>query len=170
MSQELQDFQYFKDNQLVDFDPVSGRLDVKTANNKYFHDVGSINEDGYVRVWTNGRLRMKHRLVYFLVYGKLPDPGNEIDHVNNIRHDNRPTNLREVSKSVNNSGCANRKFGKRFTKETVKEICELLATTSMSDLDIAKKCGTSRGTVRDIKTRKSRTSISCHYQWPHRVR
>lgn len=170
MSQELQDLKYFKENQLVNFDPLSGQLDVRTANNRFFADVGSINEDGYVRVWANGKLRMKHRIVYFLTHGKLPDKGNEIDHINSDRSDNRPSNLREVAKTVNNSGCNNRKFGKQLSTQTVHEICRLLALTTTSDLLIAKKVGVSRGTVRDIKTRRSRQAIGSMYQWPHRVK
>ena len=170
MSQELQDFNHFKENQLLSFDPLTGQIDVKTANNKVFYDVGSINEDGYVRLWANGRLRMKHRLVFFLINNKLPDEGNEIDHKNDIRHDNKPSNLHEVPKSVNNSGCANRKFGKQFSKEKVIEVCELLATTSLSDLVIAKQTGVTRATVRDIKTRRSRSTISQTYHWPHRIK
>lgn len=169
MSQELQDFQYFKDHQLVKFDQVTGQLDVKDKHGRTFIDVGSKNEDGYVRVWANGRLRMKHRLVYFLDKGKLPDPGHEIDHRNSIRDDNRPSNLHEVPKSVNNSGCANRKFGSQFTGEKIKEICELLANTSLSDLKIANMTGASRATIRDIKTRRSRAIESKPYLWPHRV-
>lgn len=170
MNQELLDFHYFKGNQLVNFDPVTGQLDVKTANNRFFPDVGSINEDGYVRLWANKNLRMKHRLVYFLTHGTLPGPGEEIDHKNSVRHDNRPDNLRIVPKSVNNSGCSNRKFGSQFSRETVIEICELLAYTTLSDLVIAKKVGVSRASIRDIKTRRTRTSISHKYSWPHRIK
>lgn len=170
MSQELQDFQYFQQNQLLAFDPVTGQIDAKsTTVQRTFMNVGSENADGYVRLWANGKLRMKHRLVYFLVHGSLPPAGYEIDHINSIRNDNRPANIRSVLKSVNNSGCANRKFGRQFTKDEVEEICELLATTTLSDLLIAEKTGASRATVRDIKMRRSRASISKAYQWPHRV-
>lgn len=170
MSQELQDFHHFKDNQLVHFDRDTGQLDVKANNGQTYQDVGSKNEDGYVRMWTNGHLRMKHRLIHFLVHNKLPDSGHEIDHRNNIRDDNRPSNIHEVPKAINNTGCSNRKFGSQFSEETVIEICELLANTTLSDLTIAERTGASRGTIRDIKTRRSRVYASKNYQWPHRVK
>lgn len=170
MSQELQDFEHFKEHQLTNFDTVTGQLDVKTRGNRWFKDVGSANEDGYIRLWANGKLRMKHRLVYFLTHGRLPMPGNEVDHINSIRNDNRPNNLQELNKTMNNTRKTSTWSGKQFSKEQVIEVCELLANSSMSDLDISKLSGFSRATVRDIKTRKKRTSISCNYVWPHRVK
>lgn len=171
MSQELQDFIHFKEHQLHYFNEVTGRIDTVGGRwgNRVFEDVGSENEDGYVRLWTNGRLRMKHRLVHFLVKGELPADGHEIDHKNDQRNDNRPSNIHSVPKSVNNTGCADRKFGRQFTKEEVIEVCKLLAETNLSDLAIANKTGFSRATVRDIKTRRSRASTSQGYVWPHRV-
>lgn len=168
MSQELKDFEYFRDNQLANFDTVTGQLDVKTKTNRLCINIGSVNEDGYVRVWCNGKLRMKHRLVYFLVHGDIPENGFEIDHVDKDRANNAPHNLRKVTKPVNNTGCNNRKFGKQLTDEQVHTICQLLANTNLSDLNIAKEVNRSRGTIRDIKTRRTRTKISSGYSWKHR--
>lgn len=177
MTQEIKDFQYFIDNQLHNFDPITGQLDTKFKNNtgvytdaRIFKDIGSKNEDGYVRVWANGKLRMKHRLVYFIVHGVLPDEGYEIDHIDNNRANNAPSNLCILSKSKNNSSCNNRKFGKQLNTEQVHLICALLQDTELSDLDIANQVGRSRGTVRDIKTRRTRTSISKDYSWNHRIK
>lgn len=177
MNQELIDFQYFIDNQLHMFDASTGQLDTKFRNNqgnytdaRIFTDIGSKNEDGYVRVWTNGKLRMKHRLVYFIVHGVLPDEGHEIDHIDDDRANNRPNNLRILSKAKNNTGCTNRKFGKQLSDQQVHVICNLLQNTELSDLDIANQVGRSRGTVRDIKTRRTRTLISKNYSWNHRIK
>lgn len=169
MSQELLEFENFKANRLHFFCTETGRIDAKSSRGRIYEDVGSVNEDGYVRVKTSDNtLRMKHRLVYFLVHGIIPGEGEEIDHKNDIRSDNRPDNLRLVTKSVNNTGCANRKFGKQMTKEKVHEICRLLAETTLSDKDIAERCDITRATVRDIKVRRSRQTISAEYKWPHR--
>lgn len=171
MSQELQDFIHFRDHQLESFCTETGRIDTRGGRwgNRIYPDVGSANDDGYVRLWANGSLRMKHRLVFFLVNGHLPAVGHEIDHKDDIRGNNRPGNLHSVPKSVNNTGCANRKFGKQFSKDVIIQVCELLVTTTKSDLTIANEVGMTRATVRDIKTRRSRSTISAPYAWPHRV-
>ncbi|TKW65186.1 MAG: HNH endonuclease [Paracoccus denitrificans] len=169
MTQELKDFENFRDNRLHFFCPTTGRIDSVTCRGRVYEDVGSINEDGYVRIrMGQNTMRMKHRFVHFLVTGKLPVEGEEIDHKNDIRSDNRPSNLRIVTKPANNTGCANRAFGKQMTPEKVHSICKLLAETNLSDKTIAEQTGITRATVRDIKVRRSRTSISAGYEWKHR--
>lgn len=169
MSQELIDFTYFRDHQLHIIDYLTGIITSKSPTiERYYYDVGSVNPDGYSRLWCNGKLRMKHRLVYFLYHGHLPNKGEEIDHYNSVRNANYISNLRVLTKSENNSSCANRKTGKRFTNSTITKVCELLQNTDLSDQIIANQTGVTRPTVRDIKTRRSRTSIGQRYTWPHR--
>lgn len=169
MTQELKDFIHFRDNRLHFFCLETGRIDSVTSRGRVYEDVGSINDDGYVRVrMGENTLRMKHRFVHFLVTGLLPGENEEIDHKNDVRSDNRPSNLHIVSKSVNNTACADRKFGKQMTSDKVHEICRLLAGTTLSDKDIAEKVDITRATVRDIKVRRSRTTISAGYEWKHR--
>ena len=72
-------------------------------------------------------------------------------------------------KSANNSSCSNRKFGRQRTKAEIQKICELLQNTNLSDQAIADQVKyVTRATVRDIKIRRSRKSISQTYSWPHR--
>lgn len=169
MKSELNDFIYFKKNQLHYCDLSIGRVDVKSHKGKRIHsDVGSMNPDGYIRIWCNGTLRMKHRLIYFLATGIIPNNGEEIDHIDRDRSNNSIHNLRILTKGVNNSRSLNRKYGKQLTTDQVITICELLQNTSMSDTDIAEFVGRSRATVRDIKKRRSRVSISKKYSWTHR--
>lgn len=166
---ELTDFEYFRDHQVHYIDFTTGRIDTKSPNiNRIFYDVGSINPDGYVRIWCNGNLRMKHRLIYFLFHGVLPDKGEEIDHYDGIRDNNKISNLRVLSKSLNNSTCINRKIGRRSVHQ-IRLICEYLQDTDVSDEGIANIVGyVTRATVRDIKTRRSRKAIGNQYHWPHR--
>ena len=42
---------------------------------------------------------MAHLLVWILIHGKYPD--RELDHINNIRNDNRVGNLREATEKQN---------------------------------------------------------------------
>ena len=168
MSQELIDFKHFKQHQLINYDPETGCINSKSVKGRKYYDIGSLNDDGYVRVWANGSLRMKHRLVYWLYHGELPKEGYEIDHKDSDRSNNAISNLQILSKADNNCKSANRKFGKQLTTEQVHKVCELLANTELSDLAIANIVGRSRCTVRDIKTRRTRSEISKDYSWPHR--
>jgi len=170
MNQELQDFNYFKDNQLLNINYVTSVITSKGKNNRIYYDIGSINPDGYVRLWCNKKLRMKHRLIYFLAHGELPNVGEEIDHYDNVRDNNKLSNLRILLKHENNTNSMNRKFGKQMTESKVRRICLLLAYTSHSDLTIANMVNISRGTVRDIKIRRSRIAIGNDYSWEHRIK
>lgn len=55
-------------------------------------------KDGYVTVRLNGKTVSAHRVVFLLHYRYLPE---FVDHINGIRHDNRPENLRPASRSEN---------------------------------------------------------------------
>jgi hypothetical protein len=59
---------------------------------------GSIDRQGYCRIWVHDRLHAAHRLAWLYVTGEIPDC---IDHINGARSDNRWENLRSVSRSVN---------------------------------------------------------------------
>ena len=81
------------------YDEETGKLINKKWNREY---PGVIFNNGYVRVIVFFRGKQfklwKHRLVFFLVYGRFP---KEIDHINGLKTDNRIENLREVSGSEN---------------------------------------------------------------------
>ena len=59
-----------------------------------------IDNFGYVWMWTDdGRRIMEHRFVMERQIGRALLPTEEVHHVNEDRADNRPTNLRVMSKS-----------------------------------------------------------------------
>ena len=60
---------------------------------------GSITSGGYVQIRVGGRVCGAHRLAWLLVNGVWPT--NVIDHLNGVRHDNKISNLRDVSRGVN---------------------------------------------------------------------
>jgi hypothetical protein len=62
---------------------------------------GAIGPDGYVRIKIGLRSWAAHRLVWMYVYGRWPV--NHIDHINGVCSDNRLCNLRDVTRSENNS-------------------------------------------------------------------
>ncbi len=57
------------------------------------------DKDGYIVVGINKKNYRAHRLVWLYVHGELPKC--DIDHINRIKDDNRPENLRLVNKSQN---------------------------------------------------------------------
>ena len=60
---------------------------------------GSQQADGYRRVVVDGRKFYEHRVVFAMTHGRQPEA--QIDHINGVRNDNRPCNLREATHSQN---------------------------------------------------------------------
>ena len=60
---------------------------------------GCRNNHGHLIVRLDYKIHYVHRLVWLYVYGVMPQ--NCIDHINCIRHDNRLSNLRDVSVAEN---------------------------------------------------------------------
>lgn len=60
---------------------------------------GWLGNEGYPMVKINGETHSVHCLVWLVETGEYPDL--EVDHINGIRHDNRFSNLRLLTKSDN---------------------------------------------------------------------
>ena len=60
---------------------------------------GEEKKEGYRRVKLGGEYEYAHRIAWFIMTGKAPDP--EIDHRNTVRNDNRWDNLREATSTIN---------------------------------------------------------------------
>jgi hypothetical protein len=108
---------------LLDVDVVSGSAkwrerpismfkserDMKKWNTRYAgaEAFTSVNTNGYRRGTILWRSFYLHQIVYLVANGELPE-GNQIDHINGDRLDNRAKNLRAVSHSGNcrNQNCA----------------------------------------------------------------
>lgn len=61
--------------------------------------LGSKNSDGYLQIMINRKRYKSHRLAWFYVTGEWPK--DQIDHINHDRCDNRFSNLRNASSSIN---------------------------------------------------------------------
>lgn len=72
-------------------------------------DAGTINNKGYLVIKVKGELYSAARIAWCLHYGQI-DPDMQIDHIDRNRLNNRISNLRLVTPSVN---CKNRtnKYG-----------------------------------------------------------
>lgn len=85
---------------VLDYNPDTGVFHW-TDNASYqarCREIGTKN-NGYVVIRVNNKRYKAHRLAWLYVHGKWPD--NDIDHINGVRDDNRISNLRDVSRSVN---------------------------------------------------------------------
>lgn len=78
--------------------------DAKRWNARYANkEAGTLEENGYVRIvfQIDGKKRKirSHRLAWFISTGSPPT--GEIDHINQIKTDNRIANLRDVGRAIN---------------------------------------------------------------------
>ena len=164
MTKELNDFEHFRDHQLVNVDFSTGQLDVRYRTKvegkyRYVSDIGSKNRDGYIRVRCNDTLRMKHRLLYWLKHGLLP---KEVDHIDNVRDNNSITNLREVDRSTNTTSKKPRTY-KQLTAVEVHSLCSDIALGTMNITKLSNKYGRSRTQIKAIISKKYWKDISDQY-------
>jgi len=87
---------------------------VSTNNStKIDSKAGYLRKAGYIGIKIDYKTYQAHRLAWLYVYEKFPK--GDIDHINRIRNDNRISNLRDVSRSLN---LRNSSISKRNTSGT----------------------------------------------------
>ena len=87
--------------ELFDLDYEAGvlRWKVRTAWHIEVGDVaGSLQRRGYLYVGVDGRRLPAHRIVFAMVNGYWPQ---QVDHINGVKTDNRPANLRAATQAEN---------------------------------------------------------------------
>lgn len=74
-----------------------------SPSNKPVRSLGTLNTNGYRYRRVKGKYHRVHRLIASAFHGK-PKNGEDVDHINGKKLDNRPENLRWVNKSQNLRG------------------------------------------------------------------
>lgn len=60
---------------------------------------GGISPQGYIRICVNQKSYKAHRLAWLFVHGEWPE--FDVDHINQVKRDNRIANLRPATRSEN---------------------------------------------------------------------
>lgn len=102
-SSEVPELTQSRLKELLDYNAETGIFTWKV--NKGRVKAGSVagtdNGDGYRRIGIDGNYHLEHRLAFLFMTGEMPKAGMDVDHRNGIKDDNRFSNLRVVTKSVN---------------------------------------------------------------------
>lgn len=88
---------------LLDYNPETGEFKWKvTLNNRALKGSRAGGKDGrgYISIRYKREQHLAHRLAFLLSGREIPE-GFVVDHINNIRDDNRLSNLRLLSRSAN---------------------------------------------------------------------
>lgn len=94
---------YWRLKEVLHYNPETGIfIWLKTLSNrtKVGYNAGTHKNNGYMRIDIDGYFYYAHRLAFLYMTGEWPK--NEIDHIDNIRDNNKWENLREVTRSQNN--------------------------------------------------------------------
>jgi len=86
---------------VLHYNPETGVFTWKiaTACVKVGKVAGYINDNGYVIISVHGRDYRAHRLAWLYKKGYFPE--HDVDHLNRIRHDNRWSEIRHVTRQCN---------------------------------------------------------------------
>lgn len=89
--------------ELFNYDPQTGVFTRRIGRQGLHAKVGAIagtrKPSGYLTIWISGANHMAHRLAWLYVHGSWPD--GHIDHINQVKDDNRIANLRVATRSEN---------------------------------------------------------------------
>jgi len=89
--------------EMFSYDPETGLLTWVSGYRgvQVGRTAGALTARGYIGVIVHGKKYQAHRLIWLYVHGHFPPKWQDIDHANQIKHDNRLSNLRLSSRSQN---------------------------------------------------------------------
>ena len=89
--------------QILDYDPEKGifrwKIQPRYTRINIGDIAGTLRPDGYIIIRINGKNYLAHRFAWFYMTGQWPL--NQIDHINQIKNDNRISNLRDLTHQEN---------------------------------------------------------------------
>lgn len=85
-------------NEILFYDSSTGFLYWKNGKRKGNRAFGSFQSTGYYFGSLDGKKYLAHRIIWKMVYGEEPIV---VDHINNVKSDNRLENLRNVTQQFN---------------------------------------------------------------------
>lgn len=122
VTKEEEDF--IKENLLYDFETGYLWWNKHGFGRQFDKPAGCLNKVGYIQVRVKSVAYAAHRVAWFLFYGMWPK--DQIDHINNVRDDNRIVNLREATSTENHGNMKVRKGGTSKYKGVCwhKQLCK----------------------------------------------
>ena len=87
---------------ILNYNPKTGEFRRKvdrSSNAKKGQLAGSTHSEGYLVIQIDGKAYKSHRLAFLIMKNRWPD--EQIDHINEVKTDNRWCNLREATRSQN---------------------------------------------------------------------
>ena len=103
-------------------------------------DIGTISNNGYIKIGiSDSGIRkdyQKHRFIFECFHGKINDAKLVVDHINNIKTDNRLENLQSITQSQN----VKKDHGKGKKLPAIKVRAINMNTGESSDYDSIYKC------------------------------
>jgi HNH endonuclease len=118
------DSKFLELTEALEYNPDTGNFHwkINTRKTKPGQLAGCLNSLGYVQIMYKQKNYSAHRLAWLFYYGYYP--AEFIDHINEIKADNRITNLRLVNNSFNMSNvtqpCKNNTCGYRGVSKNKK--------------------------------------------------
>ena len=147
---------------------------VRHVKNK--KNIGNLEKSGYLRILVsdNGKRKhyLKHRFIYECFHGLITNTKLVVDHINNIKTDNRLNNLQLTTHSQNQikenkKGKNNPPISVRATNIDTGESSDYYGINETSDYDSINKCSNAldidRSAIRKIINGINETSIFNKY-------